>query len=192
MLTKVQKIIDNLWWMFVLQGVLTVAFGLLALFLPGITLVTLVYLFAAYIATLGLVLLLRALFHRRKESSWWFTGLMGLVGIGAGIYLLYYPQVAIGTFLGIIGLLLLVRGVFDLALAAYVVKTTDGRILWIISGAVGIIAAIVLWRYPVETGVAFVWVLGLYALIAGTVGLIYAYRARGYINKINLTLNMKK
>jgi uncharacterized membrane protein HdeD (DUF308 family) len=191
MLTKVQKMIDNLWWMFVLQGVLTVAFGFVALLLPDITLITLVYLFAAYIVVLGVVLLLRGILRRNKESSWWFAVLMGVVGIAAGVYLLYYPQVAVGTFLGVIGLLLLVRGVFDLALAAYVIKTRDGRILWIISGVVGVIAAIVLWRYPVETGVAFVWVLGLYALIAGTVSLIYAYRARSYIDNMKLKLKRK-
>lgn len=189
MLKKIQTIIDNLWWMFVLQGVLTVIFGLVALFMPGITLVTLVYLFAVYILALGIVILLRGLLKIGKESSWWFLALMGLVGFGIGLYLIMYPQVAIGTFLGILGAVLLVRGVFDLFLAAYFVKTTDGRILWIISGAVGIIAAVVLWRYPLETGVAFVWVLGLYALIAGTVSLIYAYRARGFLNKVKSKIN---
>lgn len=192
MLGKVQKMVDNLWWMFVLQGVLTVVFGLVALFWPGITLVTLVYLFAAYILALGVVLFLRGAFRSSSQASWWFTALMGIVGIGFGVYLIAYPQVAIGTFLGILGVLLLARGVFDLFLAAYVVKQTDGRLLWIISGGVGIIAAIVLWRYPVETGVAFVWVLGLYALIAGVVSLIYAYRARGFLDKMKIELKFKK
>lgn len=184
MLKKIQTMIDNLWWMFVLQGVLTVVFGVVALFMPGITLVTLVYLFAVYILALGVVLFLRGLFRIKKEASWWFLALMGLVSVGIGLYLIMYPQVAIGTFLGILGVVLLVRGIFDLFLAAYFVKTTDGRILWIISGVVGIIAAVVLWRYPVETGVAFIWVLGLYALIAGTVSLVYAYRARGFLDKM--------
>jgi uncharacterized membrane protein HdeD (DUF308 family) len=185
---KIQKIIDNLWWMFVLQGALTLLFGLVALFLPGITLVTLVYFFAVYILLLGVMTLLRGLLTMKKDAAWWFMAFIGVVGVGAGIYLLLNPQIAIGTFLGIVGLLLLVRGVFDLFLAAYIVKTTDGRILWIISGVVGIIAAVILWRYPVETGVAFVWVLGLYALIAGVVSLIYAYRAKGILNDLKLKL----
>lgn len=192
MLHKVQKMIDNLWWMFVLQGVLTLLFGLVALFLPGITLVTVVYLFAAYILVLGIVLLLRGIMRAKRTSSWWFAALMGLVAIGFGTYLLLYPKVAIGTFLAIVGIILLVRGVFDLFLAAYVVKGRDSKLLWVISGAVGIIAAIVLWQNPIETGVAFVWVLGLYALIAGTVSLIYAYRARGVIDKMKLELKLKK
>jgi uncharacterized membrane protein HdeD (DUF308 family) len=192
MLARVQKMVENLWWIFVLQGVLTVIFGLVALFLPGITLVMLVYLFAVYILALGVILFLRGVLRSGKQSSWWFGALVGAAGIGFGVYLMAYPNIAVGTFLGIVGLLLLARGVFDLFLAAYVVKKIDGRILWIISGAVGIIAAIVLWRYPIETGVAFVWVLGLYALIAGTVSLIYAYRARSFLDKMKVDLRLKK
>lgn len=188
MFKKAQKLLDNLWWMFVLQGVATVVFGFAALLLPGMTLVTLVYLFAIYIMVLGIVAFIRGLSRTGKESSWWFMTLVGVVGIGTSLYLLINPQVAVGTFLGVIGGLLLIRGIFDLFLAAYFIKTTDGRILWIISGVVGIITAMVLWRYPIETGVAFVWVLGLYALIAGSISLIYAYRARGFLDEIKRKL----
>ncbi len=191
MLKKAQEMIENLWWIFVFQGVLTLVFGLVALFWPAITLVTLVYFFAAYVLVAGLVFVLRGFLRINKVPSWWFTLLVGIIATVFGVYLLAYPQEAVHSFLGIVGILLLARGVFDLFLAAFVIKTTDGRILWIISGAVGIIAAIILWRYPVDTGVALVWVLGLYALIAGVVGLIYAYRARGFIDKIKLEIKLK-
>lgn len=189
MFQKAQKVIDNLWWMFVLQGILTIIFGLVALFLPGVTLVTLVYLAAIYILALSAVVLVQALLRLSKDSAWWFLGLIGVVGVGVGLYLMSNPQVAIGTFLGIVGLLLLLRGIFDLFLSAYMIKSRDGRILWAISGVVGIIASIVIWRYPVQTGVAFIWVLGLYALIAGIVSLTYAYRARRFIDDLKHKLN---
>ena len=184
MFQKAQKIVDNLWWMFVLQGILTVLFGLVALFLPGVTLVTLVYLSATYILALSIVALVQAALRRSKDSGWWFLALVGLVGVCVGFYLMGNPKLAIGTFLGIVSLLLFIRGIFDLFLSAYMVKSKDGRMLWAISGVVGIIAAIVLWMYPVQTGVAFIWVLGLYALVAGIVSLIYAYRARRFIDDL--------
>ena len=192
MLKKMEQLVDNLWGWFVAQGVVTLLFGLVALFWPGVTLVTLVMLVAVYIFAIGVMLFVRGLMKSKKAQSWWFGALMGVVSAGLGIYLLINPNIAIGTFLTVVGLLLLVRGVFDLFLAAYVVKARDGRALWILSGVVGIIAAIVLWRYPVEAGTAFVWVLGLYALIAGVVSLIYAYRARGVIDKLKVDLRLKK
>lgn len=192
MLRKVQETVENLWWMFVFQGILTLIFGLVALFWPGITLVAVVYFFAAYVFVMGLVLTVRGFMRLKTEQSWWFLVLVGIMAILFGIYLLAYPQIAISSFLGIVGVLLLAKGVFDLFLAAYVVKTTEGRTLWMLSGAAGIIAAIVLWQFPVETGVAFVWVLGLYALIAGITGLVYAYRARGFIDKVKLEMKRPK
>lgn len=191
MRNKVMKIIDNIWWMFVLQGVFTVVFGVVALFWPSATFVTLVYLFAAYILVLGVVLCMRGIFRSKRQTSWWFTTLIGIFGIGFGVYLIAYPQVAISTFVGILGIVLLIRGIFDLFLAAYVIKQ-DSKALWIISGSAGIFAAVVLWRYPVETGVAFVWVLGLYALIAGTISLVYAYRARHFLDNLKIELKLKK
>ena len=192
MLGKMERLVDNLWGWFVAQGVVTLLFGLVALFWPGVTLVTLVMLVAAYIFAIGVMLFVRGIIKSKKSQSWWFGALMGVVSAGLGVYLLINPNVAIGTFLTVVGLLLLVRGVFDLFLAAYIIKAKDGRALWILSGVVGIVAAIVLWRYPVEAGTAFVWVLGLYALIAGIVSLIYAYRARGVIDKMKVELRLKK
>lgn len=192
MLKKMEQLVDNLWGWFVAQGVVTLLFGMVALFWPGVTLVTLVMLVAVYIFAIGVMLFVRGLMKSKKAQSWWFGALMGVVSAGLGIYLLINPNIAIGTFLIVVGLLLLVRGVFDLFLAAYVIKARDGRALWILSGVVGIIAAIVLWRYPVEAGTAFVWVLGLYAVIAGVVSLIYAYRARGVIDKLKVDLRLKK
>lgn len=189
---KIERFVDNLWGWFVAQGIVTLLFGLVALFWPGVTLVTLVMLVAAYIFALGVMLFIRGLLKSKRTQSWWFGALMGLVGAGLGVYLIINPNVAIGTFLIIVGLLLLVRGVFDLFLAAYIIKAKDGRALWIVSGVVGIIAAIVLWRYPVEAGTAFVWVLGLYAVIAGVISLIYAYRARSFIDQMKVELRLKK
>jgi len=191
MLQKIQKTIDNLWWMFVLQGLLTVTFGLVALLLPGVTLITLVYLFAVYLLVLSAIALIRALLRTSKDSAWWFLALVGAVGICIGLYLMSNPSVAIGTFLGIVGLLLLLRGIFDLFLSAYMMKSTEGRLLWAVSGFVGILASLIIWRYPVATGVAFIWVLGLYALIAGVLSLVYAYRARLFIDEIKHKLKNK-
>jgi uncharacterized membrane protein HdeD (DUF308 family) len=188
---KVEQLVDNLWGWFVAQGIVTLLFGLVALFWPGVTLVTLVILAAIYLFVIGVMLIVRGFVKRSKTQSWWFGVTAGIVAAALAIYLMIRPNIAIGTFLSIVGILLLVRGVFDLSLAAYIVKGRD-RMLWILSGVIGIIAAIVLWQFPVQAGVAFVWVLGLYALIAGVVSLIYAYRARSFIDKLKIELGRKK
>ncbi|HJP81044.1 MAG TPA: DUF308 domain-containing protein [Candidatus Saccharimonadales bacterium] len=188
---KIEQFVDNLWGWFVAQGIVTLLFGLVALFWPGVTLVTLVILAAIYLFVIGVMLIVRGFVKRSKTQSWWFGTVAGVVAAALAVYLMIRPNIAIGTFLSIVGILLLLRGIFDLFLAAYIVKGRD-RILWILSGVIGIIAAIVLWQFPIQAGVAFVWVLGLYALIAGVVSLIYAYRARSFIDKLKVELGRKK
>ena len=50
--------------------------------------------------------------------------------------------------------------------------------MWIITGLLGIVAAIALIVYPLPGTLAFVWVIGLYALVHGVVNIGYAFQIR--------------
>jgi hypothetical protein len=70
------------WWALALRGVLAVLFGLLAFFIPGITLLSLVLLFGAYVFLDGIFDLVAA---ARSPSHHWALVLEGIIGIIAGI-----------------------------------------------------------------------------------------------------------
>jgi uncharacterized membrane protein HdeD (DUF308 family) len=184
MSTRVEEYVHDLWWLFVLSGIATITFGILALFLPGLTLALLVVIFAIYAIVIGVIELVHGFASIGKRSSWWFTLLVGLVMLGVGVYLIRHPETAIGTFIVLIGAVLLVRGIFDLIVAAFFVKRNESRWLWVISGVLGILAGIFLWSNPASGGIAFVWVLGLYALIVGSISLAYAFSVRNSYQEI--------
>ncbi len=184
MSTKVEEYVEDLWWLFVLQGIATLVFGVTALFLPGLTLATLVILFAVYAVVLGVIELVHGFSSIGKNGSWWFSLLIGLVLAGIGIYLIRNPLTALGVFIILVGAMVLARGVFDLVVAAFFTRRTDSRWLWAISGALGVVAGVILWSNPVSGGIAFVWVLGLYALVAGSISLAYAFQMRGAFNEL--------
>ncbi len=71
------------WWALELRGALTIIFGLMALFLPGITLLAMVVVFGIYAFGEGMLLLYMS--FNRRNTDWWVTLLQGLVGVGAGI-----------------------------------------------------------------------------------------------------------
>lgn len=183
MSTKVQEYVDELWWLFVLQGIATLLFGIMALFLPGLTFATLILLFAVYAVVLGVIELVHGFGSIGKNGSWWFSLLVGLALTGVGIYLIRNPQTALSVFIIIVGAMILARGAVDLVIAAFYTKKNESRWLWAISGVLGILAGIILWNNPVSGGIAFVWVLGLYALIAGSINLAYAFQIRGDYNE---------
>lgn len=184
MSAKIGEYVEELWWLFVLQGIATLLFGVVALFLPGLTLATLVIVFAVYTIVLGVIELVHGFSSIGKHGSWWFSLLVGLVLAGVGIYLIRNPHTALDAFIVLIGALLLVRGIFDLIVAAFFTRRTESKWLWGIAGALGIVAGIILWNNPVSGGIAFVWVLGLYALIVGSIHLAYAFQVRGAYEEI--------
>ena len=154
----------------VLQGVLAILFGIAAVFWPGITTITLVYLFAAFLLIDGIIVLVMALMNLRDIGRAILMLLLGLLELGVGIYLLQHPDVAFATLIIILGFALIVRGIFSFVNAFTRGDESAGmRTLHGILGALGVIIGIFILRQPVAGGLAFVWVLGLYALITGPV-----------------------
>lgn len=153
----------------ILQGVLAILFGIAAVFWPGLTTVTLVYLFAIFLLVDGVIALILGLVHLRHLGKALLTLLLGLLELGVGLYLVRNPEVTFATFILLLGFALIVRGVFSFVHAftgreSATIKTMQG-----ILGVLGIAIGIFMLAQPVAGGLAFVWVLGLYALISGPV-----------------------
>ena len=86
------------WWAYLLQGILTTLFGVVAVAWPGMTVFTLLLMFAVYAVLVGLFRVVSALRNRVESGRWWAL-LSGLGSIVAGIVAFAWP--------GLTGLLLL-------------------------------------------------------------------------------------
>jgi uncharacterized membrane protein HdeD (DUF308 family) len=178
----------EMWGALALRGMVAILFGLAAVFWPGLTLVTLVYLFGGYVVASGLVNLVTGLTNLNGEGvSFWgriLTLMLGAAEIGVGIYLLRHPHVSFATFILLIGLTLIVRGLFDLFAGIFGEGSATYRVTMIVGGLVAGVAGVVLLLQPVSSGVAFVWVLGLYALIVGPMTIALAFDAKHAANEL--------
>ena len=78
--------LSRVWWIVALQGLASIVFGVLALVWPGITLLTLIYLFGAFVLVDGVFAIGMAL-NRLFEREAHVGGLLlrGLVGIVIGL-----------------------------------------------------------------------------------------------------------
>lgn len=161
---------DNLKTAGVFEGILAILFGIAAVFWPGITLVTLLYLFAAFILASGIINLLVGIFSIGKGGSHWLLkSVLGLVQIGAGVYLFRHPHVTFATLILIIGFVLIARGVIDIVLAFMDETTATNKTMVAIAGLLAVIVGVVMLFQPAASGVAFVWILGLFALVSGPI-----------------------
>ena len=160
---------NNLWWLGVISGILTMLFGIATLFWPGLSLVLFVYLFSAYVLVWGVVAIVKGIVGMTAgEKLWWLSLLFGFFTVGVGVYLVRHPLVSFGTLILLTGFTFIIRGVVDVVGGIFGdVQSSGGKVLAIVAGVLGVLAGILLLMQPVSAGIAFVWIIGLYALLFG-------------------------
>lgn len=166
--------ISELWWLWVLQSIVAVLFGIIAIFWPALTLVTLVFLIAPFAIAIGIIEIIRSLMTVRERDTWWMSLVIGFLTLGGGIFLARNQEISFGTFVLIVGIGLIVWGVLEVARAFLDKVFTSHRTLNFIAGLASIVAGIIVLLQPVAGGVAFVWVLGIWAIAYGIVALTVA------------------
>lgn len=174
----VSQVVSGLWWMVMSQAIIAILFGIAAIFWPGLTLVILVYLFSAYVLLWGIIELVRGLMSITRRGTWWLSTVLGVGGLGVGVFMIRHPHESFKTIILLIGLTLIVRGLLEVV-GGFVDKLNPTqRALTILIGVIAIIAGIVILLQPTKGGVAFVWIVGLYALIYGALMFALALEAR--------------
>lgn len=161
--------VKPMWEALMVRGIAGILFGIVAVFWPGLTLVTLVYIFSVYILISGVVGIITGVSHLVKGNKWFLGLLLGFAELGVGIYLVRHPLVTFATLILLIGLILIARGVFEVVMAFTEDNYATHKLLVIMGGVLSAIVGIIVLLQPAAGGVAFVWVLGLYALITGPI-----------------------
>lgn len=166
------------WWVLALRGAAAILFGVLALAWPGLTLLTLIYLFAAYALVAGCASVAGALRHRHTEDEWWVPMLLGLVSIGAGIVAVRNPALTTLLLVLLIGANALVAGVLDLVAATHLRRAVADEWLLVLSGLASIVFGAIVFGLPAAGALALVWLVSLYAIVAGGLWLALSLRMR--------------
>lgn len=161
------------------QGVLAILFGVVALFLPGMTVALLLLFFGIFVLVWGIVGLIISLSRIGAHKFWWLELIFSLLAIGLAVYVLRNPVDTAAFFVVIIGLTFLVRGLIDLLQGLFGGADESGsRAFHIITGILGVVAGIIALLHPVSAGVAVVWVIGLYAVLYGSLIIAFAFKAQ--------------
>ena len=109
MFDRSKKLTKEIWWMILLTGIAGTIFGLIALFWPTMTLVTLVYAVAIVTVVGGAIALFEAISSIKKDRLWWLALALALLNIGVGVYLLRNPLIASAVVVVILAIVILGR-----------------------------------------------------------------------------------
>src|SRR5882762_791090 len=82
------------WWAFVLRGIFAILFGLICFILPGMALLSLIFLFGFYALADGILNIVAA-FRRTgaEQVPWWALLIAGVISIAAGVLAFAIPGI---------------------------------------------------------------------------------------------------
>jgi uncharacterized membrane protein HdeD (DUF308 family) len=153
--------------MLMLRGAIAIAFGVLAVLWPGLTLLVLVGLFAAYALLGGVVSIAAALRMRPAERKWWLPLLLGLISVAAGIYAMLAPSVTALVLVLLMAANAILTGVLDIAMAVRLRRRLRGHWLLLLGGVVSILFGVLVVAAPGAGALALVWLISFYAILNG-------------------------
>ena len=153
-------------WALGVRGALSVAFGVLILVWPGISLVALTIAVGAYALVSGVTELGYAFTAEAKSRRGWFV-FSGLVGIGFGVMVLVWPSISSLALLYVIGSYAIAIGI--LGIGAAFKLPLDGRdaALLILGSLVAILFGIVMFARPGAGALATLALIAAFALATG-------------------------
>ena len=165
------------WWAIGFRGALAILFGLIALFLPGATMLSLVIVFAAYAFVDGVFGIVSAMRAARAHERWSFLILEGLVNIAVAAVAVLWPGITVVAFVLLIAFWAILTGILEL-IAAFRLDFIHGRGWLIFGGIVSVLFGAALIVAPMIGAVVLTWWLGAYALVFGVALVVLAFRLR--------------
>ncbi|GAB1850045.1 HdeD family acid-resistance protein [Achromobacter xylosoxidans] len=175
------QVVDQIgrhWGWVALRGVVAILFGLMAMFMPAITLSALVLVWGAFALADGVLALIAGIRIRERGKPLWALIIVGLLGVAAGIVTFLWPGLTALILLYIIAIWALGAGVFQIVAAIRFRKEIRNEWFLALSGLVSILFGAMLVLQPGAGALALVWVIGIYAVFFGILLLVFSLRLK--------------
>lgn len=167
------------WGWILLRGILAILFGIAAFAWPLITLKVLILLYGAYVLADGIMAIVAAIQGGALAPRWWLA-VVGILGVIAGLILFVRPGFGAFALLMIIGIMAIVRGIFEIVGAISLRRQITGEWLLILGGIASILFGMVVLMFPGAGALAMVWLIAAYSVVIGFLLCALAFRLRSH------------
>jgi uncharacterized membrane protein HdeD (DUF308 family) len=171
------------WWVFLIGGIASVIFGVLAFINPGIALLVLSMFFAAAVLVDGIFNIVGSVQNREKDG-WWVMLLMGILGLVVGGYALLNPPVSIMAFVFLVAFQAILLGVFLVMLGYKVRKATTREWIPYLAGALSILFGVLVLVNPALGGVSIVYVIAAWAIVIGAFKILFGFKVKNLPERV--------
>ena len=168
---KIQQFLSSVWWIVLLRGVAVLVLGLLLVFNPGSTLITIMIFLGAYWFVDGIFTIINSLKGGKTMEGWGWGIFSGVLGIIAGLVVFAHPlataiftQVFLIYFLAFMAI---TNGFSSIVNGIKLRKEIKNEWTIILGGLLTIIFGILLLVKPLVGSVLLLWLLGIIAIVGG-------------------------
>jgi uncharacterized membrane protein HdeD (DUF308 family) len=105
------------WWLWLLQGLVSIGAGVVTFVWPGITAMGLLYLIVAWAIANGILEIMLAIELRKVIKGEWLLVLDGILSVAFGVVCMFLPAAGALSILGLIGIYAIVYGASMVVLA---------------------------------------------------------------------------
>ena len=181
--TNAHVLCKRTWWVFLVGGIASVLFGLLAFVNPGVALFVLAMFFAASVLVDGAFSIAGSIQNREKDG-WWIILLIGVLGLLVGGYALMNPPVSILAFIYIVAFQAILVGVFLVMLGYKVRQATTREWILYLTGGLSILFGILVVANPIAGSLSIVYMIAAWAIIVGALKIAFGFRIKNLPERV--------
>ena len=173
------------WWVLILQGVLGIAVGILAIIYPDLALATIALLFAVWAIASGIAQLTAGWRVAEARGKSWPFLVSGAVSVIAGILAVLYPDVTILYLILLLGAWMLISGMMEVYTAWRIRNEITGEWILALAGALRVVAGILILAMPYVGAILTAALFATWAILSGAAALFLGWRLRQFGGRIS-------
>ena len=175
----------RIWWLPVLRGVVLLILGLFMLVQPLGTVKALVWVFGVFAIIDGLIAIAQWLSNRKEPGAgWWLVS--GLVGIAFGIIAVVWTGPTAQVIFYLIALWVLVIGALGIIAAVVLYRSRDIGWYWVLTfGLISFLFGLLLIMNPQTSVSVIIVLLGLFAFVGGVVLVVSGFATKQLANDLD-------
>jgi len=172
-----QALCKRTWWVFLVGGLASVIFGVLAFVNPGIAQLVLAMFFAASVLVDGVFNIIGSVQNREKDG-WWVMLLLGILGLLVGGFALLNPPVSMMAFIYLVAFQAIMLGVFVIMLGYKVRQVTTREWILYATGALSVLFGFLVVLNPGAGGLSIVYLIASWAIVIGAFKVFFGFKVK--------------
>lgn len=166
------------WWIYLLNGLIALLYGFMALFLPSATVEAVAWYAGLGILLFGIVVLVVTINRIKAKMHWGWLMIQSIIFIAAGATVMAYTRQTLSLFVNVIGILAVVAGVLQLVVLVNLGNRFESKNLGLTNALLTLLFGILMLFNPFAFAKAVVVLSGVVSLFAGILLLWFGNQLR--------------